>query len=292
MALRHTSSSHTRPRRLPSGVDGVVGRDQLESAIKSSSDDIYVASLDHDGVYQRVFDSKLVKSGMFRANRTEELLVLASRAWPRALLISLESSTTDPKGDKPKLREASANRQAFFARLWGEAADAPLYGGDDSLVCRLGQSEGMAALTAALDARPKRSVPCADEPPRAVASLPPSASAAAPPPNAPPPAAPMRPPQLSATAPPTSRTAAAPPPNAPPPTRPPISSAIAPPASRAAAPPPPAAAPPVPASSGGRPRKRKPIPSMTTPGQKGGFAAGLKLHVHDQNVADATIADD
>ena len=161
MVSRHTSSSHARPRRLLSGVDGVVGRDQLESSIKSSPDTIYVASLDHDAVYQRVFDSKLVKSGMFRANRTEELLVLASRAWPRALSISLESSTTDPKGDKSKLREPSANRQAFFGRLYGEA-ESDLCGGDDSLVCRLQRVEGMAALAAALDARPKCLVPRAD----------------------------------------------------------------------------------------------------------------------------------
>ena len=31
---------------------------------------------------------------------------------------------------------------------------------------------------------------------------------------------------------------------------------------------------------------------MTTPGQNGGFAAGLELLVHDQNVADGTVADD
>ena len=31
---------------------------------------------------------------------------------------------------------------------------------------------------------------------------------------------------------------------------------------------------------------------MTTPGQNGCFAAGLELHVHDQNVEDCTVADD
>lgn len=214
-------------------------------------------------MYQRVFDSTLVKSGMFRASREEELLVLTSPTWPRALLISLESSTTDPKGDKPTLRSPSANRETFFARLYGEA-DAPLYGGDDSLVCRLQQTEGMAALAAALDARPKRSVPRADEPPHAVASFPPSApgpSTAAPPPTAPLPMVLQRPSQPSANA-----------------------STL-----RAAAPPPPAAALSGSASSGGR--RRKPIPSMTTPAQNGGFAAGLELRVHDQNVADGTIAD-
>ena len=274
----------------PTGTDGVVGRDQLQSAIEryheSHSDRVSVISLDNDRVYQRVFDSKLVHAGWFRGSREEELVALDSPAWPRALIVSSESSTVDPHGKHAVLRAPSANRQAFFGRLYGES-EAPTYGADDSIVQRLGQTEGKEALQAALDRRPKRLVP--RRPSTATTSAAPAPAAAA----APLPATQMgssvlstssQAHPLSALAAPTAMSQTGP--SRPPP----MTSQPAPASGRRHTDSPPASAsrPPLRAV----PRGQKPIPSMTIPAERGGFAGRMAIRNHDRDVVDGTIADD
>ena len=297
----------------PPGLDGEIGRDQLQSAIESSSDEISVASFDHDAFYQRIWGSSLVQSGMFRDSRSEELLVLTSPSWPRALIISLESSTTDPHGKHPSLRAPSANRQSTVARLYGEAK-APLYGGDDSLVCRLQQGEGLRALQAKLDARPKRSVALAEGPPNEAAA---SSTGSAPgggkekegnagkeevKPARSKPTGPLK--QLSLKPFAAKKVEPEPagdatPPAAPVsrPRQPPSAGQLSAPKAPSAKPcPPPSGTPSLPATAprplGAAARKRKSIPAMTTPAQNGGFAAGLEIEVHDKKVAAGVILAD
>jgi len=298
----------------PPGLDGEIGRDQLQSAIESSSDEISVASFDHDAFYQRIWGSSLVQSGMFRNSRSEELLVLTSPSWPRALIISLESSTTDPHGTHPSLRAPSANRQSTVARLYGEAK-APLYGGDDSLVCRLQQGEGLRALQAKLDARPKRSVALAEGPPNEAAA---SSAGSAPDggkekegnagkeevkPARSKPTGPLK--QLSLKPFAAKKVEPEPAGDATPPAAPAVSRPRQPPsAGQLSAPkapsakpcPPPSGTPSLPATAprplGAAAQKRKSIPAMTTPAQNGGFAGGLEIEVHDKKVAAGVILAD
>ena len=121
-------------------IDGTLGRAMLKEAVEALPETVYCYSLDNDGFYQRVWNSRLVNAAQFRGATTEPLLSLFSESWERALIVSFVSSTTDTNGSKPLLGSGSFNRQSLFARLYGENDDAPLYAPEGSFFPLLGRS--------------------------------------------------------------------------------------------------------------------------------------------------------
>ena len=132
-------------------IPGELGRKMLargmELLTKSTGTTFYVVSLDHDAVYQRVFDSPWVNAGMFRGGDAEELLFVFSERMPHGVFITLDSSTTDPTGQYRLLRSAAPNRQAWFQAVYG--METKLYGSKNSYQETLAQQSTMDAFSLA-----------------------------------------------------------------------------------------------------------------------------------------------